>query len=789
MNTLSRNFLAAFRRSKTAFVLTLVGLSVAFAAFMVIMMQVTYDLSFNRSQPDADCIYRVDAILDNTRRLALNNWPLADKLANASPHIKACAVANSYSAFLSEMTFTIERNGIKQMFREKLKYVTPGFVKVFHFDMLEGSAEALDDPDKVLLPESMAKRMFPNESAIGQRLDESGDNDGGMTVGGVYKDFPANSSMHNYIYCQMNKNNSSYDLHGLSYDVYVKLDSPASAKIIEEEVLPKLGIDDVRGNSPIKLSMVLTPFTMIHYDTNVEFDSADKAGLQTILILAAIALVILIIAGFNFTNFSMAQVPLRIKNINTRKVLGASIVSLRRQFLGDAVKLSILSWVVSVGLVYLMSLTNIRSLIDADMALNGHLALIGVTALTALLLGFVAGLYPAYYITSFPSALVLKGSFGLSPKGRSLRDVLIGVQFVASFVLIVSAVFMYLQNRYMMNTSTGYDKENIIITDLSDTLRGSKETLVSELKAQSNIADVSFSEALLAQNDFYSQWSGDLRGEQVMFQVLRVDDGFLKLLGIPIMEGNDFTSSDKADTTKVQYLIFNHKAQAEYDIKVNDQLQNGEMKAVGFIPDIHISSMRKTIEPMAFILIKDNSETVLNYAYIKVRAGANMHEAMQQVNATLQKLSPEYPFQVRFFDNVVQELYVNEENMMSLITWFSIVAVLIAIVGVFGLVLYDSEYRRKEVGIRRVMGSTTTDILTHFNAHYMKILLVCFVIAAPIAWYAIDRWLESFAYKMPKTPWVFAFSFLLVSMITIATVTIQSWRVAHTNPIDSIKTE
>ncbi|MDR2914783.1 MAG: FtsX-like permease family protein [Tannerella sp.] len=215
---------------------------------------------------------------------------------------------------------------------------------------------------------------------------------------------------------------------------------------------------------------------------------------------------------------------------------------------------------------------------------------------------------------------------------------------------------------------------------------------------------------------------------------------------------------------------------------INDEI-------IGFIPDITITSLRKNVEPMAFMLMNDNHSRGYNYAYIRVKGGSNMDETFQYIRATLDRLSPGYPFNVHFYDEIVSDSYQSENHLMSLIFWFSFVAVLISMVGVFGLVVFESEYKRKEIGIRKVLGSTTQQILLMFNKRYAKILAVCFIIAAPIAWYVVSLWLENFAYRTPVYWWVFILSFLMITTITIATVTFQSWRIASANPVDSIKTE
>ncbi|MDL2222261.1 ABC transporter permease [Parabacteroides sp. OttesenSCG-928-N08] len=788
MKTIFRNFISVLRRFKMATFLNVTGLAVAIAVSIVIMMQVTYDFGFNRSIKDAASIYRVEMELDG-RRVAVVSWPFHDQLVKASPHILGGGVANTMYAY--DYIFQVEHNGTKQSYKEKTFYTLPPFLELFDFEMVEGTRDALLDPNQVLVPQSLAKRLFGGEPAVGKRLQEE---DGSKVIGGVYKDFPKNSSISNSVIQQLNKNNSTYDDASFSFASYIKLDNPESADGLMETLMPLIDMSGVRKVFEGEILFHLTPLKEIHFDTGIEFDTTEKTAKQTLWILMAIALAILTIAGINFTNYNMALTPLRIKSINTQKVLGASQTQLRAVLLAEGVVVCFIAWLIALGMVYLLSLTSFTTLLDADMTLGKHLPLLMGSAILALLLGLFAGLYPSWYITSFAPVITLKGTFGLSPQGRSLRNSLMGMQFVASFILIVAALFMYLQNNFMRSMPVGYEKDQILVTDMNDRLNGQREAFVNELKAQAGISDVSFSRVLISGDDNYNTNLREVRGQNIMYQEIPVDINFLEMMGIQPFEGRNFTKSDQENNDLTEIYIFNKCAKEEYGLEVGDKpvdnifgTADEENLIVGFVPDINVMSLRKAIQPMAFLLIKENNWKRREWAYIKVKAGSDMYAAMNHLKATLQHISPDYPFQVRFFDEVINDLYIKEQSISALITWFSLIAVLISIVGVFGLVVFESEYKRKEIGVRKVLGSTTAEILAMFNKRYIRILAICFLVAAPIAWYAVNSWLQGFAYKTPIYWWVFALSFLFVTMITSATVTFQSWQVANANPVDSIK--
>ena len=342
---------------------------------------------------------------------------------------------------------------------------------------------------------------------------------------------------------------------------------------------------------------------------------------------------------------------------------------------------------------------------------------------------------------------------------------------------------MSLQNRFMQNSPLGYDKDQIIVTNLTAPVLKSSDAFRSSLKTFSGIEDVTYGEFMLSSQDQYMEWGRELKGENIQFQCMPIDPSFLKVMNIPVTEGRDFREEDAL--TAEGAFIFNERARNLYDISLGDKIDGANI--VGFIPDIKFASFRTEVTPMAFYVRGKGYGGGADYAYIKVKGDSNLQAAMAHVKSVLNEIHPDYPFNVKFFDQVLNTLYEKEENLSSLITLFSLIAVFISMVGVFGLVVFDSQYRKKEIGIRKIMGSTTSEILIMFNKTYIYILCICFALAAPVAYYAIHKWLENFALKTPVYWWVFMLAFLLVFCLTILTVTFQNWRVANENPVYSIK--
>lgn len=791
MKTIWRNFLNVLRHFKMATLLNVLGLSVAFTAFTLILMQQDHHHHFDRMHPGVESIFRVHYVQGGVAQSILCR-PLARAFATSSPHIVAAALA-SEGAVDSRLAFTITRNGAKVRYKEPRMLVTPQYPEVFAFDMVEGERLALEDPRKALIPLSMARKLFGDESAVGQQLDLPGENDF-FVIGGVYHDLPLNSSVTNVIYYSIDPK-ENYDSWGnQNYTFYIRLDDPANKQLVVDNFEKTYNIKAALGENatwgPDGIQLQPTPLTDLHFLTTVEWDTSPKANRPTLFILLAIGFVIVGIAGINFINFSTALTPMRIKSINTQKVLGSPESLLRGGIIVEAVGISVLAYLLSLVWLHLCNLSSIATFVDADIRIGEHPGLVAATGALAVGVGLLAGLYPAYYITSFPPALVLKGSFGLSPKGRQLRNFLIGIQFVVSFALIIGAIFMYLQNYYMQHAPLGYDTDQVIVTEINPTINKSREAFTQQLKSSAGIEDVAYGTMLLGSRDQYMGWGRMYKDRVINFQCLPVDPNFFKVMGIEVADGRAFREED-ANAPK-GLLIFNERARSDFNMQLNDKVEGLEI--IGFIKDVKFASFRTPVAPMAFLVwgkYEWDSDRPVSYwrSYIKVKAGHDLRAAMTHVKQTLESFDPDYLFDVRFYDEILNQTYKNEQKIGKLITLFSLLTVFISIVGVFGLVVFDSEYRKKEIGIRKVLGSTTKEILILFNKTYLRILLICFVLAVPLAWYGVNRWLENFAYKTPMHVWVYVVAFLAVTLITILTVTFQNWRAANANPVNSIKSE
>ncbi|MDE6499463.1 MAG: ABC transporter permease [Rikenella sp.] len=781
-----RNFLTTLRRFRLASMLNIVGLSVSFAAFVVILMQVNYEWGFDKGYPKQ--IYRVQM----TDSVAFGGvWlprPMCDILLEASPAIAAGTI---HGGSWGDSYISLERNGSRTAYLEPIDFVYPGEAEVFGYEFTEGDPKVFEDHTKLALSQSMARKLFGTESAVGQIItleDQTDDEDRkrSFEVGAVYRDFPANSSIGNGIKRKITPGDNDGNWSNWNYNFYVTLvpgSDPAEVARQLSAEFARFGKPNWVGN---KFYFTLVPLQDVYYDMTVDQDYAPKGSRSTQNMLLAIALLVIGIAAVNFVNFATSLTPLRIKNINTRKVLGSPVGALRAELIFESTGIALLSFGLGLLWIYGLRTTAFNDLISGGISFSAYSGVIGLSAAVALVVGVVSGLYPAFYTTSFPPALVLKkGSFGMSPTGRKLRTALIGFQFVVSIGLIVAAMFLQLQNNYLRHFDTGMDQEQVAVLTMNNSQAEPemKQAIVNELMSSPLIEDVAFAYTKIGLTDQYMGWTRSLTdGREMRYSCCPVSWNFLRVMGLQVVDGRDFTEDDqRKDGTQ----IFNEAAMRQYGLTIDDRVN--DQPIAGVVGDFNFASLRNAIAPLCLYEFGAKPWMNLRIAYIKIVG--DPYAAVDHIRRTMAKFDPLYPVDIEFFDTTFDSIYQKERKTTALITIFSLLAVVISLVGVFGLVLFETQYRRKEIGVRKVMGATVAEILEMFNRKFVRLVLVCFVVAAPLAWYGVREWLSTFAYRTPIYWWVFAVSLMIVLLITLLTVTVQSWRAATANPVGALRAE
>lgn len=795
MKLMIRNLLYLFKRFKTAVVLNLFGLTIAFAAFLLIVMQVDYEMNYDAMHSKSGRTFRLEANHGEFEHNAIHCLMFSDAFVNSSAHITDYSYR--YPFYGGERYCQIDEvddQGEAKVFKENFQLCLPNISDVFDFHMKEGSVECLSIPGSVLIPESVAKRLFDKQSAIGKRIRMSGSSGWQpvsttiLTIGGVYKDFPGNTTVQNRIYVPMDQLDllkSSWQMY--ANEIYVTLDDPLNKEEVLDHFNKTFDFAKSQMGSAQEIALRLTPLKDVYYTHDTTFDFNPKGHRETNYVLLGIAFLILFIAGINFTNLTTSLIPLRLKTINTHRVLGCSIYKLRAISLIESIVICLISYILTLFIVNDLSYTPIANWVDADIRLSQYKGLILLTALIAILTGCLAGLYPAIRSTSYAPALVLKGSFGLSPKGKKVRVALIGFQYTVSIALIIVTLFMGLQNHFMTSSEQlGFNKDQVAIVNLTPEIYAKhKPQYIQKLKDYPGIEDVAFSVYELSkEDDMIDLEYARHEDKDVFFKVFYASENFLSVMDIQVEEGRDFTRED-LNKAQSDYII-NPAAERDFHLHPGDRFN--DRTVLGVSKDFRFNSCRIASSPFVFALNNDIPNPKL-VSYIRFNSKTNLQEAVAHVRETLKEIDPTFPFEISFYNTILNNLYQKEQTLGKLISLFGIMAILISIVGVFGLVLFETQYRRKEIGIRKINGATTGQILLMFNKTYIRIVSVCFIISIPIAWMGTQQWLENFAYKTPLHLWVFIVAFLIILSVTIGTVTFRNWQAANENPVNSVKSE
>ena len=795
MKLMIRNLLYLFKRFKTAVVLNLFGLTIAFAAFLLIVMQVDYEMNYDAMHSKSGRTFRLEANHGEFEHNAIHCLMFSDAFVNSSAHITDYSYR--YPFYGGERYCQIDEvddQGEAKVFKENFQLCLPNISDVFDFHMKEGSVGCLSIPGSVLIPESVAKRLFDKQSAIGKRIRMSGSSGWQpvsttiLTIGGVYKDFPGNTTVQNRIYVPMDQLDllkSSWQMY--ANEIYVTLDDPLNKEEVLDHFNKTFDFAKSQMGSAQEIALRLTPLKDVYYTHDTTFDFNPKGHRETNYVLLGIAFLILFIAGINFTNLPTSLIPLRLKTINTHRVLGCSIYKLQAISLIESIVICLISYILALFIVNDLSYTPIANWVDADIRLSQYKGLILLTALIAILTGCLAGLYPAIRSTSYVPALVLKGSFGLSPKGKKVRVALIGFQYTVSIALIIVTLFMGLQNHFMTSSEQlGFNKDQVAIVNLTPEIYAKhKPQYIQKLKDYPGIEDVAFSVYELSkEDDMIDLEYARHEDKDVFFKVFYASENFLSVMDIQVEEGRDFTRED-LNKAQSDYII-NPAAERDFHLHPGDRFN--DRTVLGVSKDFRFNSCRIASSPFVFALNNDIPNPKL-VSYIRFNSKTNLQEAVAHVRETLKEIDPTFPFEISFYNTILNNLYQKEQTLGKLISLFGIMAILISIVGVFGLVLFETQYRRKEIGIRKINGATTGQILLMFNKTYIRIVSVCFIISIPIAWIGTQQWLENFAYKTPLHLWVFIVAFLIILSVTIGTVTFRNWQAANENPVNSVKSE
>ncbi|WP_316931788.1 FtsX-like permease family protein [Prevotella pectinovora] len=544
-------------------------------------------------------------------------------------------------------------------------------------------------------------------------------------------------------------------------------------------------------------SFRLTPVDDIYFSG---VGLGDKGNRNLVNVLTVASVFILFIALLNLLNFTLSEVPMRIRSINTRRVMGASQSSLRLQMIMENVGFAFIGLLIAFLIVMgFQRSETCMNLVSGDISFGANAMLATVMAVAALAVGALSAVVPAWYSTSFTPAMVLKGSFGLSPRGRKLRMAIMGVQFCVAFVLAIYIGVMASQSNYIFNSDYGFAKNEVLFTGLTTEACQKKTAIRAELQKLPYVESVGYAQDAIGVGDQYMGWFRGNGDKSMNMQVMLCDPGYLHTMGLKIEEGRDFKESD----SQTGAYILNRTMMDKYKwLHVGDSIGSrsewGDHNylIVGVCNNFRMKSVRNdnsilsvaflVLDPLAMSRMGDRCYNL----FVRVAEGHDKIEAKRGIEKVLNRLDASYgDYKMKFFDDALQRTYVDEFRFISQVKLFAIICIIITIIGVFSLTMFETEYRRKEIGIRKVMGSSVGAVVRLFAVRYSVPLVVSFVIAAPLGYWLSRQWLQSFAEHTPIYWWLFPLSFVGVSAVVVLTVVAQSWRVATENPVESIKTE
>lgn len=806
-----RNFLTTLRRYKISSLLNVIGLTLAFTAFYVIMTQVWWELGYNRSLHEADRIY----LVENEDWYEPGKWsswlnrPVPERViaSTAGVEVGGCM----WGGFGSGTCWTSNEPSFGyNKFSASCGSVSLPFLDVFAFRSVEGDVHDLGKPKSVIVSREAAERMRVGVGSLIWVDTDEPQPDGAMEVVAVFEDFPDNSLLGE---CEVVKNLGETNLYTTSewsFNYFVKFRPGADPdefarqwtnvnQEMQREAAEKRAAagdaaddDDESGIYGVRLS----PVSELYFESDSQAPCRQGSVVTTYTLLG-IAVLVIVLAFINFVNFFFALVPVRIRTVNTFKVFGAPASSLRFNFVFEAFGLVLIALLAAWYVSFALQGTEFASYISASLALSQNLEVVGLVAVVAFVMALAASLYPAWYITSFAPALVVKGSFGGTRSGRRLRTLLLGVQFFISIGLIIATSFIRLQHDYMMHYDMGFDKENLLAVRLSERGAASYDALRQKLLSDPQVKDVTGATSRLVSVGRMG-WGREFKGRQVAFQSYVVQPDFLRVMGIPITDGRDFLESDF--DKELGTMIFNEAARREFEMQVGDRI-NGfvspDEQIVGFCADFNFKPLQYGVSPFCFYLLpkkiqQENYWHLPHVVYVRMTPGADIAAVTAHIRRCIAEVDPctePGDIVVRVFDEELGLEYDNERKLTAIVGLFALLAVVIALMGVFGLVLFETQHRRREIAVRRVMGASRGEILAMFNRRYVMLVAVCFVLAVPVSIWAVRHWLAGFAYAVPLYWWVFALALAGVLAVTALTVTVRSWRAVNENPAESVKSE
>ena len=768
-------------------VINIGGLAIGMAAAILIFAWIYHEWSYDRFHTKEKQLYEVYA--RSTFDGKLQAWDWSPKILG--PTLKADYPEIAGMARMTTFFPLLLANGDNK-FKIQTGYTDPDFLTMFDFPLLYGNKEtALNDPYSIILTEKTANRFFGNENPIGKTF--LANNQYPMTVTGVMKDLPSNTLFSFEALAPMTfvKVMGMYDEYwgNFSLQTYVELQPNVRLDLVNESIKK---IIKTHSNNTVDTEVFLYPLAKRHLYS--KFENAVPVGglIDMLRLFAVIAGLILLIACINFMNLSTARSEKRAKEVGVRKVMGGKRLSLIKLFLGESMIISLIAGVIALVLA-LIALPVFKTLMGQQVSLNlanGWFWLAGLGFI--LITGLLAGSYPAFYLSSFLPVKVLKGLFKIKQTWVSPRKVLVVIQFTIAAALIVSTLVIHRQIKYAQDRDSGYNKDQLIYTLMDGDIAKNFELIKQDLLNSGTAISVTKNFSPMTDgwgNTWDVNWKGRKNlDERLIFDMYFTDADWTKTVGTTIIEGRDIDIYNyPTDSTAV---LLNESAvkimNLEHPVGEIIKSNGTDWHVVGIVKDF---ILRSPYEPVVPMLIGGPKGWGFQVIHIRLNSHNRMADNLAQAEQIFKQYNPAYPFDYKFIDEEYARKFQEEKKLGSLVTWFAGLTIFISCLGLFALVAYMAETRRKEIGIRKVLGASVYDVTFLLSKEFLVLVLISIAVASPIAWWAMEKWLATYSYRTNIPWWIFIIVGILSLLIALITVGFQAVKAATTNPVNAIKTE
>ncbi|MCE7039068.1 ABC transporter permease [Dyadobacter sp. CY312] len=774
-------------RQKAYSLLNISGLSVGMACSILILLWVQNELSYDRFNADADRLFRMTCDAGGFKA-AVTPVGMAHGLQQQMPQIEA-------SVRISKQAVSLFEAGEKKFEEKNVFFADSNFLQVFSYPLLKGDVTtALKNPNALLITQAIAEKYFGKEDAIGKIIRRN--NNENFTVAGVLANAPSNSHLQfDFLIPLSNLARTDRDLitdtwGNFNFYTYFKLAKNVDVSDAGLTKMTKRIGEIYKAHGQImKVDFVLQPLTAIHLHSDLQIDLPGHGNIQYVNIFFVVAIFILVVACINFMNLATARSERRAKEVGLRKVVGAGRYQLIFQFLGESLVFSFISLFIAILMVVVL-LPVFKMLTEKELAIHVldnklWMSLIGIAVLT----GLISGSYPALFLSGFAPVKVLKGKLRVAGANLVFRNGLVVAQFVVAIVLLVGTAVVYKQLNFIKSTNLGFDKSNLLYVHMTGEMWGKQQALKQSLTQNpltENFSIISDLPTTLTTGTVDLEWAGQTKRNEVIVPSIDVDENFTSVFKTHLLAGRSFSRSFSSDSSN---FVINEKAMQTMGMNLQNAVgQNitfGEQKGmiVGVVKDFHFKSLQYAVEPLILRLNKWGGKVI-----VRTQAGKNEATiaALEKIN---QELNSVYPLSYGFLDKDLDNLYRSEEQMGNIFNLFAGLAIFISCLGLYGLSAFMAEQRKKEIGVRKVLGATVTGVVALLSQDFLKLILIAIALASPISWYAMNRWLSDFAYQTSIDWWVFVLAGMLAASIALLTVSFQSIKAALMNPVKSLGAE